>query len=177
MVNNIEYSYENYDSTLAPFFRKNINNNINEHNSENVLNIENLNLINDFKLLNVPKDIEDFLINNNAYRCEIYINNYTFLSIKKILELYDFYKKDNITNIVDLAYIYMGMGWIKVIYYNSKFNKLFFREDGGSNNYDRKDNYDNIKKKSKIKNIEDINDISYNFEEILNIINSNITNT
>ena len=63
------------------------------------------------------------------------------------------------------------MGWIKVIYYNIKFNKLFFRVDGGSNNYDRKHNYDNMKNISEIDNIEYINELSYNFEEILNIIN------
>jgi hypothetical protein len=173
MENNIEYSCTNYDSTQAPFFRKSINNDLNNHNSENILNIENLNLIDNFKLLKLPKNIEDFFINNNAYNCEIYINNYTFISMKKIIELNEFYKKDNINNIVDLGFIYKGMGFIEVIYYNTKFNKLFFRVDGGSNNYIRKHNYDIMKNISEINNIENINSKNYDFTEILELINNN----
>jgi hypothetical protein len=171
---NIQYSSEKYDSTQAPFFRKSINDDINEHNSENVLNIENLNLINSFKLLKLPKNIEDFFINNNAYNCEIYLNNYTFLSMKKIIELYDFYKNDNITNIIDLGFIYEGMGWIQVIYYNTKFNKLFFRSDGGSNNYDREDNYNLMKKLSLIDSMDLINSKNYDFDDLLQKINNNV---
>ena len=44
------------------------------------------------------------------------------------------------------------MGHIKVIYYNTKFNKLFFRRDGGSNGYDREFNYNAMKELSKINN-------------------------
>lgn len=173
MENIIEYGCTNYDSTQAPFFRKSINNDLKNHNSENILNIENLNLIDNFKLLKLPKNIEDFFINNNAYNCEIYIINYTFISMKKIIELNEFYKKDNINNIVDLGFIYKGMGFIEVIYYNTKFNKLFFREDGGSNNYIRKHNYDIMKNISKINNIENINSKNYDFTEILELINNN----
>lgn len=172
-MNNIQYSNENYDSTQAPFFRKSINNDINDHNSENVLNLDNLNLIDNFKLLKLPKNIEDFFINNNSYNCEIYLNSYTFLSMKKIIELHEFYKNDSINNIIDLGFTYEGMGFIKVIYYNTKFNKLFFRIDGGASNYDRKDNYDIMKIISEINNIEDINDLSYNFDELLEKINNN----
>jgi hypothetical protein len=175
-MSNIEYGKKNYDSTTNAFFRQNINNDIEEHNSLNILDNNVINYINELKKINLPKNIEDFFINHNAYESEIYINNYTFISIKKILELYEFYKKDNINNIIDLGFIYKGMGFIEVIYYNTKFNKLFFRVDGGSNNYDRKHNYDIMKKISEINNIENINDLSYDFEEILNIVDSNITN-
>lgn len=174
MENNIQYSSEKYDSTQAPFFRKSINDDISEHNSENVLNIENLNLINNFKFLNLPEAIEDFFINNNAYNCEIYLNNYTFLSMKKIIELYNFYKNDNITNIIDLGFIYEGMGYIQVIYYNTKFNKLFFRSDGGSNNYDRENNYNLMKKISLIDSIDLINSKNYDFDDLLQKINNNL---
>ena len=174
IMNVIQYGNENYDSTQAPFLRKSINNDINEHNSENVLNLDNLNLIDNFKLLNLPKNIEDFFINNNSYNCEIYLNNYTFLSMKKIIELHEFYKNDNINNIIDLGFIYEGMGWIQVIYYNTKFNKLFFRIDGGSNNYDRKYNYDLMKKLSYIDSIDLIENKNYNFDELLEKINNNV---
>lgn len=168
---NIEFGTINYDSTQAPFFRKSIDSDKREHNSENIINIENLNLINKFKSLKLPKIIEDFFINNNAYNSEIYVNSYTFLSINKIIELYDFYSNDSIYNIIDLAFIYEGMGHIKVIYYNNKFNKLFFRNDGGSNGYDRLQYYKEMTEVSKLDNIEEINERSYNFDELLEFIN------
>ena len=171
MNNNLEYSNKNYDSTQAPFFRKSINNNIIDHNSENILNIEYLNLINNFKLLNLPTNIEDFFINNNAYNCEIYINNYTFLSIKKIIELYKFYNEDNINNIIDIGFIYKGLGYINVIYYNSKFNKIFLREDGGSSNLDRELNYTKLQELSKIDKVELIENENYDFDELIYNIN------
>ena len=167
---NINYSYENYDSTMAPFFRQSINNDLSENNSTSIIdNNNNINIIDEFKMLGLPINLNDFFINNQAYNKEIYINEYTFLSIKKILDLYKYYKNDNINNIIDIGFIYEGMGWIKVIYYNTKFNKLFFRMDGGSNRYDRLENYNKMKNISKIDNIELVNSIAYNFDEILNI--------
>ena len=166
---NINYSYENYDSTMAPFFRQAINNDLSYVFNTSILDNKIIDIINEFKLLGLPKNINDFFINNQAYNREIYINNFTFISITKILDLNKYYKNDNINNIVDIGFIYHELGYIKVIYYNTKFNKLFFRIDGGSNNYIREDNYNNMKTLSNINNIESINSIGYNFEEILNL--------
>ena len=166
--NTINYSYENYDSTMAPFFRPAINSDISYVNCISLLD-DNIDKINDLKCLGLPKNINDFFINHQAFNKEIYVNNYTFISITKILDLYKYYKNDNIDNIIDIGFIYEGMGWIKVIYYNTKFNKLFFRIDGGSNGYDRLDNYNKMKIMSKIDKIELINSVAYNFEEILNL--------
>ena len=171
-MDNIEFGIINYDSTQAPFFRKSIDSDKRQHNSENILNVENLNLIDKFKSLKLPKNIEDFFINNNAYNSEIYLNNYTFLSINKILELYEFYNNDNIKNIIDLGFIYIGMGHIDVIYYNSKFNKIFFRNDGGSNGYDRLQHYNEMNEVSKIDNINSIDKVYYDFDELLEKINT-----
>ena len=166
--NIINYSYENYDSTMAPFFRQSINNDLSENNSTSIID-NNINIMDEFKMLRLPINLNDFFINHQAFNKEIYINEYTFLSIKKILDLVKSYKNDNIDNIIDIGFIYEGMGWIKVIYYNTKFNKLFFRIDGGSNGYDRLDNYNKMKIMSKIDKIELINSVAYNFEEILNL--------
>ena len=163
---NISYSNEYYDSTMAPFFRQAPNNDIN--NSISIIENNNIDIINNFKMLDLDKSIIDFFIDHEASNKEIYINQITFFSIKKILDLYEYYKNDNLNNIIDIGFIYLGMGWIKVIYYNSKFNKLFFRMDGGSNGYDRLENYNKMKNLSKIDNIDLINELSYNFEEILN---------
>ena len=166
---NIKYGYDDYDSTMAPFFRQAPNNDLSQNNSTSILENENIDIINDFKLLGLPKNINDFFINNQAFNKEIYINNITFISIKKIINLVKTYKQDSINNIIDLGFIYDGMGWIKVIYYNTKFNKLFFRMDGGSNDYDRLENYNNLKNISKIDIINKINSHYYDFNEILNL--------
>ena len=167
-INIINYSYENYDSTMAPFFRPAPNNDLSINNSTSIID-NNINIIDEFKILGLPIILNDFFLNHEAFNREIYINNITIFSIKKILDLYKYYKNDNIDNIIDIGFIYEGMGWIKVIYYNTNFNKLFFRMDGGSNGYDRLDNYNKMKTMSKIDNIELINSVAYNFEEILTV--------
>jgi hypothetical protein len=166
---NINYSYENYDSTMAPFFRPAPNNDLSINNTLSIIENNNITIINEFKLLGLEKNINDFFLDNEAYNKEIYVNNITFFSIKKILDLYECYKNDDINNIIDIGFTYEGMGWIKVIYYNIKFNKLFIRMDGVSNGYDRLDNYNKMKNMSKIDNIKLINSIAYNFNEILNL--------
>ena len=162
----ITYGRTNYDSTQAPFFMQCINND-NSYNISNIqLDTTHYNLINDFKNLLLPNDISDFFINNKAFNNEIYINQYTFFSIKKILQLSQHYKNDNINNIIDIGFIYKGMGWISVIYYNTNFNKIFFRDDGGSNNYDRNYNYNLLKKISSETDINSINSQHYDFKDI-----------
>ena len=167
-INTINYGYENYDSTMAPFFRQYINNDISLNNEISILDNNNIDIINEFKLLGLPKNINDFFINHQAFNKEIYFNEYTFISIKKILDLYDTYKNDNINNIIDIGFLYHGMGFIKVIYYNTKFNKLFFRLDGGSNNYDILNSYNNMKNISTITNIDYMNSIAYDFQDLFN---------
>ena len=169
MQNNISYSHENYDSTMAPFFRQAPNNDLSINNTLSIIENNNVDIINEFKILGLEKNINDFFLDHEAYNKEIYINKYTFFSIKKILDLYECYKNDNINNIIDIGFIYQGMGWIKVIYYNTKFNKLFFRTDGGSNNWDRSNNYNIMKNLSNIDNIELIDSNAYNFQEIINL--------
>lgn len=168
-LNIINYSYYNYDSTNAPFFRRSINYDISENNSTSLLDHNNIELIYKFKCLEMNKDINDFFINHQAFNKEIYINNITFISITKILELVKIYRNDDINNIIDIGFIYEGMGHIIAIYYNTKFNKLFLRSDGGSNGYDRLDNYNKMKKISKINNIELLYSKAYNLNEILNL--------
>jgi hypothetical protein len=164
---NINYGYTNYDSTMAPFFIQVPNNDFSINNTLSIIEDNYIDIINDFKMLYLEKNINDFFLHNEAYNKEIYINEYTFFSIKKILELSQFYKNNNITNIIDIGFTYQGMGWIKVIYYNTKFNKLFFRMDGGSNDFDRLDNYNLLKKIANETDINLINSQSYDFKDII----------
>lgn len=148
-INNLDIKHgeENYDSTDKPFFEQNVNNNIIENNSESIIqNNDNIELINKFKQIIHDKTILDFYINNNAYNKELYIGIWTFLSMKKILEINEQYKNDNINDIVDIGYRYSGLGWIKLAFYDTKLKRILYRMDGGSNGYDRADNYNKLKR-------------------------------
>jgi hypothetical protein len=140
---NILFSPRNHDSTLQPFFLPNIDN---ENQNISIIEDNNLLLNIKFKELNLIKSITDFYLDNEAYNREMYIENWTFFSITKILELVKHYIENNINNIVDLGFIYHGMGHIKVVYYNKITKQIHFRMDGGSNDYDRMANFNELKK-------------------------------
>lgn len=160
----VKYSHKNYDSTMAPFFRNNLNND--DNNSNSITEVNNLDIIEKFKLLFLPREIIDFYIDHQLYDKELYYKNVTILPINKILELQEQYNNDGINNIVDIGYIYAGMGWIKVFYYHKNFDKLFIRNDGGSNCYDRLENYNNLKKISNYKIIDEMENGPYNFIDL-----------
>lgn len=143
---NILFSPRNHDSTLQPFFLPNVDNDSNENQNTSIIEDNNLLLNIEFKELNLIKAITDFYLDNEAYNKEMYIENWTFFSITKILELVKHYTSHNINNIVDLGFIYHGMGHIKVVYYNKITKKIHFRMDGGSNDYDRIANFNEVKK-------------------------------
>ena len=143
-MDSIKHGQANYDSTLAPFFRPYINEDEVDNNSTSIADI-NLELLEKLNDIDLSKDIQDFLINNNAIDRELYINNWTFFPINKIIERNKIYEEDSIKNIIDIAFIYMGMGHINVAFYDTKLKKILVRWDGGSNGYDRLENYNKIK--------------------------------
>lgn len=145
---NILFSSKNYDSTIQPFFLPNVDNDSNENQNISIIEDNNLLLNIEFKELNLEKAITDFYLDNKAHNKEMYIENWTFFSITKILELVKHYANHNINNIIDLGFMYHGMGHVKVVYYNKITEKIYFRMDGGSNDYDRMANFNELKKKS-----------------------------
>ena len=152
---NILFSPRNHDSTLQPFFLPNVDNDSNENQNISIIEDNNLLLAIEFKELNLEKAIPDFYLNNEAFNKEMYIENWTFFSITKILELVKYYTSHNINNIVDLGFMYHGMGHVKVVYYNKISKKIYFRMDGGSNDYDRMANFNELKElSSNIKTLE-----------------------
>lgn len=147
--NDIKHSKKGYDSTLAPFFRQYIDDDNTDIKSDSIIpdtDYTSIDTINLFINLCDNKDIQDFFINNKAVDREIYIKEWTFFSIEKILSLNEMYKVSNINNIIDLGYIYYGMGWVIVAFYYITDKKIYARMDGGSNNYDRVENFNNLKK-------------------------------
>ena len=178
LLNNTDYfkitkSSSEYDSTQQPFFLNdnnidNSNNNlyINSNNNiklkiDEILNLNNLNNLN-----NIVKEFYYYYENTDQ---ELYINNWTFLSLNKILDLYKEYQKDQIY-IIDIAFTYIGMGWVKILSYDSQKNIFFIRRDGGSNCYDRDDNYNSLKEYCKNNNNENI--IIQKFESFYEFINT-----
>ena len=127
---NAKVSDENYDSTVEPFFQKR------EQNDYEL----------DFKELpelpeGLNRNMKLFysLIGNPDI--EVYIGDWTFMGLNKCLEIYNDYCHNDQKYLFDIAYIYAGMGHIKLIACDLNNHLLFERPGGGSNGYDREDNY------------------------------------
>ena len=181
--NNIEHNNEieiknsqaGYDSTLAPFFRGYIDDNVDDIACDSIIpdnNVNNIDTINRFIELCKNKSIQDFYINNNGIDREIYIKHWSLLSLEKILGLDSTYKESGIENVIDLGYMYHGMGWVIVVFYYIKTGKLYFRMDGGSNGYDRMENFNKLKDLDN--SIHDKIDRGIDFNEFINRIEKEI---
>lgn len=131
-------SRENHKSSDLPFFSRdfdpitfNINSkSLNNYNIPDSLN-RNIKLI--FELL------------GDAER-EIYIGEWTIMSLKQCIERYNDFCNNGQKDVFDIGYRYMGLGHIEVISCDLKSHLLFYRPDGGSNGYERCDNYQDILK-------------------------------
>lgn len=149
----ITNSKRGYDSTMAPFFRQYRDNDIDDIKSESIIpetDITSIDTIDNFNTICNNKEIKDFYINNSGIDREIYLKEWTFFSIEKILSLDQQYKTSNIHNIIDLGYIYHGMGWVVVAFYYVTDKNIYFRMDGGSNGFDRLENFNRLKNIDKL---------------------------
>ena len=75
---------------------------------------------------------------------EIYINEWTIMSLNEALERYSYICGQGQTNVFDIGYKYAGMGYIDMLSCDLTNHLLFYRVDGGSNDYDRIDNLNNL---------------------------------
>jgi hypothetical protein len=66
------------------------------------------------------------------------------MSLKECVNRYKDFCKNKRTDVFDIGYRYLGMGYIEVVSCDLNTHLLFYRQDGGSNGYDRYDNYQNI---------------------------------
>jgi hypothetical protein len=90
-------------------------------------------------------------------------SGFTLLRLKEVHGRFDTY--DNFT---DVGLTYMGMGHVMVLSMDKKSNKFFFRHDGGSNGYERDDNYNKYKTFS-VENNPNLK----NFEEVVQLFVTN----
>jgi hypothetical protein len=135
LLKNAKISRENYDSTNEPFFM----------NDYSVDFKENYNEIPEIpKSLNRHIKLMYQIIGNS--KIEIYINEYTIMSLDKCLENYKHLCDNGQELVFDFGYRYLGMGHIEMISCDLSNHLLFKRNDGGSNGYDREDNYQKLLK-------------------------------
>ena len=75
---------------------------------------------------------------------EIYYGPWTIMSLNEALERYKILCAKGQTNVFDIGYKYGGMGYIDVLSCDLSNHLLFYRLDGGSNDYDRQYNLNEL---------------------------------
>lgn len=146
VLKHAKISNNNYDSTQVPFFFKDSNKidfriDTSNNTINNTNNNANNNTINNMIPNGLNRNIKFIysLLSNTS--CEIYLEQWTFFSIDKALKIYNDFCKNGQSKVFDIGYEYMGLGHINVISCDLDTHLLFFRPDGGSNGYDRDDNF------------------------------------
>ena len=140
LLSSAKVSAENHDSTQEPFFYKNVSGNYQMEHKE----------LPDFPdSLNRHIKIMYELIGNPDI--EVYLGEWTIMSLTKCLENYKKYCEDGQEKIFDIALTYMGLGHVMVLSCDLENHLLFKRRDGGSNGYERDANYQDLLKYDKNK--------------------------
>lgn len=126
-------SDDNYNSTDQAFFLRdpnqtNFNIGFNNQDLDKLPSGLNRNIKSIYSILGSPSK-------------EIYVGNWTIMSLKKSLEIYNSYCNNGQFNVFDIGYRYLGMGHIELISCDLTTHLLFYRRDGGSNGYDRDNNF------------------------------------
>lgn len=113
---------------------------------------------------------------DNGFTFEENGTEFTFLSPTEIMERNVFNGK-----MFDIFITYLGMGHAIVFYYIPKTGLFSFRQDGGSNDYDRADNYEHYNSESfdpssfptvdgDLETHEPDNEFQYTIEQLLTLL-------
>ena len=131
-------SANDYMSSKEPFFRNDINAQpFQQHNN-----------------LFINEQLPDGLNNNikllyellGHQKKEIYYGPWTIMSVEEALQRYKDLCVKGQTNVFPIGYKYGGMGYIDLLSCDLTSHLLFYSVDGGSNDYDRYYNADNLVK-------------------------------
>jgi len=158
----IEHCQTGFDESISrPFFcqlKKNdtVKSYKNEEKSKEITNI--------LDSLPLPRKVKELYEFTCCLDDEYYYGSFTFLSLKQIHLLYKDCIENNQKRCCDFGYTYSGMGHVCVWCYDEKTEKIFKRDDGGSNGYERNDNY----MKKIVVNPDELK--LYEFDEFLNEI-------
>ena len=148
-------SKSEYDSTNSPFMQQN------NHSTEIKYNS-----ISDERLINFPVLLAAIYKTIGDDSVEFNYGNWTFLGLKNIEKRTQIYQKDDQHKLVDIGIKYHGMGFCYVCSINIDSKMICFRIDGGSNDWDRENNY-----KIFTKMVPDINK-EINFDTFISKINN-----
>ena len=98
------------------------------------------------KLAELPlsDDIKKFYQKFSSSTQEILIGIWTFFSIENLIQMTNNYRQKNVQSI-DIAFQYLGMGHVRVAFYHPFYESILYRNDGGSNAYEREANFNNLK--------------------------------
>ena len=88
----------------------------------------------------LPTDLRVLYSRIGSNQEYMHTSGFVFLTLKEIKR-----RSKSHTHFLDVAVAYAGMGWVHVLAYHKDSNKYFVRMDGGSNGYDREDNYNKYK--------------------------------
>ena len=131
-------SANDYMSSKEPFFRNDINAQpFQQHNN-----------------LFINEQLPDGLNNNikllyellGHQKKELYYGPWTIMSVEEALQRYKDLCVKGQTNVFPIGYKYGGMGYIDLLSCDLTSHLLFYSVDGGSNDYDRCYNADNLVK-------------------------------
>ena len=78
---------------------------------------------------------------------EIYINDWTIMSLDQAMEVYNEYCKNGRKDVFDIGYVYLGMGHIGIVACDLNTHLLYYHRGGGSNGYDREEKFSRSDKK------------------------------
>jgi len=68
---------------------------------------------------------------------EVYIKDWTIMSLNHCIEVYENYCNNGQTKVFDIGYMYIGMGHIKMLSCDLENHILFYRIDGGGDGHAR----------------------------------------
>jgi hypothetical protein len=126
VLNKGTISTNNYTSSDKPLFMKNSAESFKQYNNLKLQIPENVNR-------NVKLIYEIF---GNEQK-EIYLDEWTIMSLEEALKRYNELCTQGQDNVFDIGFRYLGMGHIEMISCDLKSHLLFYRPDGGSNDWDR----------------------------------------
>ena len=126
-------STNNYTSSDKPFFIKNSTESFTQYNELKLQIPENLN--NNVKLI--------YEIFGNEKK-EIYLDEWTIMSLEEALKRYKDLCAQGQNNVFDIGFRYIGMGHVEMISCDLQSHLLFYRPDGGSNGWDRENNFNDL---------------------------------
>jgi len=103
----------------------------------------------------LPEHLQ-FLYNKVDPDQEINVGRFVLIKLSNVYE-----RRNTWSCFVDFGISYIGMGHVVVLSMEKESKKFFFRRDGGSNGYDRQDNYDKYSKFVIDKNNENLMTFDY----------------